>query len=100
AKDTVAFFCASALAEVEVLLTKTSRKTIAITSGMARVAIQKRRFFTVRVNSKPTTVPRLCRADGRRTVGRGVGGLGAGKRSAGICCVMGFRPPPCHGLRR
>ena len=58
---------------------------MAITTGMARVAIQKRRFFTVRVNSNPTTVPRLCR---RRAASAGPrGGLaGAGEGSVWFLC--------------
>src|SRR6478735_4710010 len=54
---------------------------MAITIGMARVAIQKRRFFTVRANSNPTTVPRLWCANGRFAGTGDVGGAGAGEDS-------------------
>ena len=38
---------------------------------MARVAIQNRGFLTVRLNSNPTTVPRLWRLSGERLAGVG-----------------------------
>src|SRR5450631_2502903 len=39
----------------------TRAKTMARAAGMAKVVIQKRLFFTVRKNSNPMTVLRLCR---------------------------------------
>ena len=76
-----------------------SANTIAMTTGMDRVAIQKPRFFRVRVNSNPTTVPWLCRAKGRFGVGPGrVSGVGEGLVIVG--CVMGVMPPPVVGFRR
>ena len=82
-----AVFWASALAVDEELLRYTSAKTIAITTGIARVAIQKPRFFRVRMNSNSTTVPRLCRANGAfRDGDRGGLGRGGALRFRGVLC--------------
>ena len=59
-----AFFCEFTRLLVVLVDTTTSPITMPMTTGTISVAIQKRRFVSVRITSNETMVPRLCRAIG------------------------------------